>query len=79
MKVYYELHKEFQIIFFYFFIKEGREKKSIFKSREDNWLSIRTTPDFVPTSVAAGDEKQFKLGSCSDIIPLSCHLKNTVT
>lgn len=50
-------------------------KKSIFKSREDNWLSIKTTLDLVPTLVAAGDERQFKLGSCSDIIPLSCHLK----
>ena len=62
-------------LIFYFFIKEERGgKKSIFKSREDNWLSIKTTLDFVPTSVTAGDERQFKLGSCSNIIPSSCHL-----
>lgn len=62
-------------LIFYIFIKDGKKKKSIFKSREDNWLSIKMTLDFVPTLVAAGDERQFKLWSCSDIIPLSCHLK----
>lgn len=53
-----------------------KKKKSIFKkSREDNWLSIKTTLVSVPTLVSAGDERRFKLGSCSDILPLSCHLK----
>lgn len=54
-----------------------KKKKKIYfqKSREDNWLSIKTTLVSVPTLVSAGDERRFKLGSCSDILPLSCHLK----
>lgn len=33
------------------------------------------TLDFVPALVSAGDESEFKLGSCSDVPPLLCHLK----
>lgn len=33
------------------------------------------TLDFVPTLVSAGNESEFKLGSCSDVPPLLCRLK----
>lgn len=65
-------------LIFYFFIKDGR-KKSIFKSREDNWLSIKTSLDFVPTLVAAGDERQFKIGVMFRYYTFILPLKNTVS
>lgn len=50
-------------------IKRGVEK-TILKTRGHNWLCIQITLD-LPTLVSAGDEREVKLESCLNIIPLS--------
>ena len=40
---------------------------------QNNWPGIKTVQDFGQTSMASGDERLCKLGSCSDIMASSCH------